>query len=148
MAVKISRDADRMRWRTSVDPEVLLKGPHTDSLVHICSPKLQRRDSSLRRARDIWGGTELYGFRVRPEEAALSGTKVPIVVVVPLLSPPTTQPGAGRNVDECHCFFPEPSPQKSAGADRCHILVCSNLANKTVTPPYDSLRSAPLSSHI
>lgn len=63
-------------------PRHLLKGLHTDSLPGTL-PGLQERDSGSGGTRNIQGKTELFGFTARAGRTA---------TVVPVLSPPPTQP--------------------------------------------------------
>ena len=60
-----------------------------DELTH---SELQCWGSSSKSTRDTQGRTELSSFRVRTEGAALSWTKVPVGVIIHLLSPHPTQP--------------------------------------------------------
>lgn len=83
--MKTGRDFIQARQRAVVNLGVLLKGPRTNSLAN-SYPKLQQRDSGLK-----------SNFRASTGGAALPRKKVLTGNIVPLLSPPSTQPtGAGR----------------------------------------------------
>lgn len=65
---------------------VILKDPCTDLLPdELTCSKLQYWCSSSKRAKDIWGGTELFGFRARNEGPALFQAEVLAPTTVPLL---------------------------------------------------------------
>lgn len=74
---------------------------HKLNLLHqlTCSG-FQCRDGSLKSSRDIWGGTELTGFKVRAGGAgvrvAISRDKALEGAIAPLLSPPHLYPLAQR----------------------------------------------------
>lgn len=80
-----------------------------DRLTH---SERQLRDSCLRGARDIRGGSELLGFRVRLGGAAASWTEVQAEVTVPLLSPSSSQPSdtGAMNLDT-RLLLPGVSPK-------------------------------------
>ena len=52
----------------------LLKAPHTD-ILGITGSELQDWGSSLKNTRDIHGGTELSGIKVKAGRASLSKTE-------------------------------------------------------------------------
>ena len=72
---------------------LLLKGPCpdllTDGLTH---SELQHWGSCLRGAGDIWGDAELSGFKSRVGGMVCSRREVHAEAIVPLLSPPPSQP--------------------------------------------------------
>lgn len=54
-----------VRWKVAGNPDALLNGLHTDSLICQHSLSLQWRGSNSRGARDIREKTEFCGFRAR-----------------------------------------------------------------------------------
>ena len=71
--------------------QFLLKGPNRD-LVGFTLSKLQCVDSRLKVIRDIQGGTELSGIRVRAGGTTFSQTEVLAEAIVPSLGPHPTEP--------------------------------------------------------
>lgn len=102
VAVKVGRilfrwDRDCYRLKG-----VLLKGPCMYLLPdELTCSKLQYWCNSLKRAKDIWGGTELFGVRARNEGPALFQAEVLAHATVPLLQL-FQQAGSGA----CHIFPP------------------------------------------
>ena len=73
----------------------LLKGLHTD-LLGLTPSEFQCWGSSLKGTRGIWRETELSGIKARAGGAAFFQTEVQPEAIVPLMSPPPTEP-AGRH---------------------------------------------------
>ena len=75
------------------------KGLHMD-LLRLTPSVLRCWGSSLKSTRDIRGRTELSGIRARVgvEGAAFSKREVLAKAMVPLMSPPTTEPIGGHHI--------------------------------------------------
>lgn len=76
LVVKISRDSVPVRWRAAIGSGILLKSLRTDTPAHQNPSKFQQRVRSLKGTKDLWGGTELSGFRERFGGAAFCWNKV------------------------------------------------------------------------
>ena len=66
-------------------------------LLRLTVSDVHSQVSCLQGIRDTWGGTELFGIRVRAGGAAFSHTDVLAEALVPLMSPPPTELAG-----ECH----------------------------------------------
>ena len=82
-----------LRRRLLESQAFLLKGPCM-YLLRLTHSELQ--GSSSKDTIDVWGGTELSGFRTRAGDVTFSQKYVLAEAIVPLLRPPPTEP-AGRH---------------------------------------------------
>lgn len=84
--VKMSGDSVQARQTATADTDIFSKGPNVELLTQIL-PKLQKRDSNWKSAREIWERTGL----------GLGRHLFPAKVLVPLLRPSLMQlASAGR----------------------------------------------------
>ena len=67
-------------------------------LLRLTPSELQHCGSSLKGARDTWGGTELFGTRMRAREATFSQTEVLAEAIAPFLRPPPTELVDGHHI--------------------------------------------------
>ena len=76
---------------------VLLQGLHMD-LLALTPSELQHWASSLKSTRDIQGGSEFSGIRMRVGGTDFSQTEVLAEEVVPFLSLPHIEPAGGYQI--------------------------------------------------